>query len=83
MLRVKTDATFLAGSLSKGRLQLFNERAVSIAEHVGSTPVEGEDQRLLVDRNAILVHKEHEDEATTLVGAWLSGIFFFPIVIKE
>lgn len=44
--------------------------------------MDGEKQRLLVDRGALVIHQEHQNQATTLVGARLAGVGGFPIVVQ-
>lgn len=82
LLGIKSGSSLQTHGVSKSRLQLLNEVLVGITEQVGCTTMDREDQRFLVDGNAIGIHKKDQDQATTTVGAGLTGILFLPLVVE-
>lgn len=82
LLGVKACSGLESHAIREGRLQLFNERGVGIAEEIGCTAMDREDQRLLVDSHTVCVDEEDEDKTTTLVWAGLTGVDRLPVIVQ-
>ena len=82
LLGVEPSSGFQAHAICEGGFQLFDERGVGLAEQFGRTAVDRQNQGLLVLGDAVLVHQEHEDQATALVRARLARVLLFPLVIE-